>query len=50
MFALDRHTIGRLHDGHCRVARQQIHHHAFMGRIEVLDQDERHAAIGWQRG
>jgi hypothetical protein len=31
------------------MASQQIDHHAGMGRIEMLDQDESHPAIGGQR-
>ena len=30
------------------MADQQVHHHAFVGRIEMLNQDERHAAGGRQ--
>ena len=47
--ALDRHSIRRLPHGHRRVAGQQVHHHAFVGRIEMLDQDEGHAVAGGQR-
>jgi hypothetical protein len=50
VFPLDRHTIGRLQHGHWCVAGQQVNHHAFVGGIEVLDQDEGHAVIGWQGG
>ena len=46
MLPLDRHSIHGLLNGHRRMTRQQVHHHAFMGRIEMLDQDERHAAGG----
>ena len=45
----DGHSIGCLEHGHRRVAGQQVHHHAFMGRIEMLDDDESHAAGGGQR-
>jgi hypothetical protein len=31
------------------VAGQQIDHHAFVGRIEMLDKDKSHAYVGWQR-
>jgi hypothetical protein len=31
------------------VTAQQIDHHAFVGRIQMLDEDERHAAVGGQR-
>ena len=47
--ALDRHSIRCLPHGHRRVAGQQVHHHAFVGRIEMLDEDEGHAVAGWQR-
>ena len=47
--ALERHSIRRLPHGHRRVAGQQVDHHAFVGRIEMLDQDEGHADAGWQR-
>ena len=47
--ALDRHSVRRLPHGHRRVAGQQVHHHAFVGRIEMLDQDEGHAVAGGQR-
>ena len=49
VIALDRHSIRRLPHGHRRVAGQQVHHHAFVGRIEMLDQDEGHAVAGRQR-
>jgi len=47
--ALDRHAIGRLADRHRGVSGQQVHHHAFVGRIEMLDQDKGHAVAGGQR-
>jgi len=47
--ALDRHAIGRLPDRHRGVSGQQVHHHAFVGRIEMLDQDKGHAVAGGQR-
>jgi hypothetical protein len=50
MIAFDLHSFGRLHDRHGCRAGQQLHHHAFVRWIEVLYQDERHAAIDWQRG
>ena len=46
--ALDQHAILGLPHGHRRVAGQQIHHHAFVGRVEMLDQDKCHAVAGWQ--
>ena len=49
MVALDRHSVRCLPHGHRRVAGQQVHHHAFVGRIEMLDQDEGHAVAGRQR-
>ena len=39
----------RFDDRHRRMRRQQLDHHALVGRVEVLDQDERHAALGGQR-
>ena len=41
--AFDRHSVGRQQDRHRRVAREQIHHHAIVARVEVLDDDEGHA-------
>ena len=41
--ALERHAVRCLPHGIDGVAGQQIHHHAFVGRIEMLDQDEGHA-------
>ena len=49
MLALDRHAVGGLADLHRRVAGKQIHQHAFMGRIEVLDQNEGEAGVRRQR-
>ena len=46
VLALDEHSICSLQDLKRCVAGEQIHHHAFMGRIEVLDQNERHSAMG----
>ena len=46
MFALDRHAVGRLTDFHRRMAGKQLHQHAFMGRIEVLDQNGGEAGAG----
>lgn len=48
--ALDRHPVDCLSHDHRCMAGQQIDHHAFVGRIKVLDKDEGHAAIGRQRG
>ena len=47
--ALDRHPVCRLKDSHGRMTGQQIHHHAFVCGVEMLDQDEGHTAVGWQR-
>ncbi len=49
MFGLERHAVRGLLHLHPRMAGQQIDHHARMGRVEVLDQNERHAAAGRQR-
>jgi GH43 family beta-xylosidase len=45
MFALDLHPIFRLLHAYRRVASQQVDHHAFMIRIEMLNQNKRHAGI-----
>ena len=29
---------------------EQFHHHALVSRVEMLDDDERHAVLGWQVG
>ena len=47
--AFDRHSVGRLHDRHRRVAGEQVDHHAVVARVEVLDDDEGHAVVGGQR-
>jgi hypothetical protein len=47
--ALESHTVGGVLDRHRRVPGQQLDHHALMRRIEMLDQDEGHAAVGRQR-
>ena len=49
MVGLDQHPINRLRHKHRCVACQQVHHHAFVGRVEMLDQDKSHAVSGWQR-
>ena len=41
--AFDFHPVGRQQDWHRRMARQQIHHHAVVARVEVLHDDEGHA-------
>jgi hypothetical protein len=45
----DQHAVSRLPHAERRVARQQLHHHALVAWVEVLDQDERHAAPGRNR-
>ena len=47
--AFDRHSVGRLQDRHRRMAREQIHHHAVVARVEVLHDDEGHAVVRRQR-
>ena len=47
--AFDRHSVGRLQDRHRRVAREQVHHHAVVARVEVLDDYEGHAVARGQR-
>ena len=46
MLAFERHPVCGLLYLHRRMAGQQINHHARMRRIEVLDQNERHAGAG----
>ena len=46
MLALERHPVCCLLHRHRRMAGQQIDHHARMRRIEMLDQNERHAGAG----
>jgi hypothetical protein len=48
VLAFERHAIGGLHDDHGRAVGQQLRHHAFMLRVEMLHEDERHAIIGRQ--
>ena len=43
------HSICSLPYGHRRVAGKQLDHHAFVGRIEMLDKDEGHAGAGRKR-
>ena len=45
----DSHAVCRQQDRHRCVARQQIHHHAVVARVEVLHDDEGHAVDGRQR-
>jgi len=49
MIALERHPVCSLLHGHRGVTSQQIHHHAFVGGIKMLHQDEGHAGSGRQR-
>ena len=39
-----------IRDSHGGVRGEQIRHQAFMGRIKVQDQYERHSVIGGKRG
>ncbi len=41
---LDPHAIFDLDDRHGRAALEQFHHHALVGRVEVLDYDKSHPA------
>src|SRR5580693_372468 len=50
MLALDRHPVCCVQYLHRRMAGEQIDHHADMCRIEMLDQDERHAGAGRKGG
>lgn len=43
MVALKRHSIPSLAYPHGGMAGQQLHHHAFVGRVEMLDENESHA-------
>lgn len=43
MLRLDWHSIRCLPHAHRRVAGQEIHHHALMGGIEMLNEDKGHA-------
>ena len=49
MVAFGLHPVRRLQNCHRGVTGQQIDHHALMIWIEMLDQHEGHAAVGWQR-
>jgi hypothetical protein len=49
MLPLYEHSVSRLPHGHGRVAGQQVHHHALVARIEMLDQNEGHAVTYRQR-
>ena len=40
------HSVGRLQHRHRRVPGKQIHHHAFMGGVEMLDKDQGDAVAG----
>ena len=44
----DGHIFRGLPHGHRRVVGQQVHHHAFVRRVEVLHQDEGHAGVRGQ--
>ena len=48
MVRLERHPVGRLAHGYRRVSGEQVHHHALVGRVEMLDQNESHAVAGGQ--
>jgi hypothetical protein len=50
MLAFDRHSIVGLLHFHLRMAAEQRHHHALVRRVEMLDQDEGHPAVGGHRG
>lgn len=47
MIAFDAHPVDGLKDRHRRMFGQQIDHHAVMGRIEMLNQDECDSAPIW---
>ena len=50
MLAFERHPVCGLLYLHRRMAGQQFDHHARMRRIEMLDQNERHAGAAEERG
>ena len=43
------HVFARFEYRHGGMRRQQLDHHARMGGVEMLDQDESHAGLGGQR-
>ena len=43
---LDLHPVPHLGHRHARHALQQFGHHALVGRVQVLDDDKGHAAVG----
>ena len=49
VLAFEQHAIGGLHDSHGGAVGQQLRHHAFMRRVKMLHEDERHAIVGRQR-
>src|SRR4029077_15934167 len=49
VIALDRHVLRRFQHLHRSVAGQKTDHHAFVSRIEMLNQDEGHAGVGRKR-
>ena len=46
MVGRQRRSVGGLAHGHRRVRGEQVDHHALVGRVEMLDQDEGHAVAG----
>ena len=50
MLGLERHPVRCLLDRQRRMPSQQIDHHAGMGRIEMLDQNEGHAGAAREHG
>jgi len=49
VIGLDFHAVDGLAHGHRGVAGEQLNHHAFVGGVEVLNEDKRHAGGGRQR-
>ena len=49
MVGLDQYTLDSLPYFHRRMSGQQLHHHAFVGWIKVLDENERQAVAVKQR-
>ena len=46
---LHAHAVFDLHDGHRRLPAKEIGKHALPRRIEMLNDDETHAAVCWHR-
>ena len=49
MLDFDGHPVDRLQHLHPRMGGEKIRHQTFMGRVEMLNEDERHSGVGRQR-